>query len=169
MTAPPSTAAEWARSLRLHRHLEGGWYAETYRADLRLPAEALPAAYDGPRPAATSILFLLARGDVSRLHRLRSDEQWYFHVGEPLALHVFGPEGEYGRWLLGPDSADGPTFQAVVPAGSWFGAETTGEYSLVSCVVAPGFDFADFELARRAELVEAYPAQAEVIERMTRG
>jgi predicted cupin superfamily sugar epimerase len=168
MSPTSRTAAEWARRLRLHRHLEGGWYAETYRADRTLPAEALAPAFHGPRSAATSILFLLGRGDISALHRLAADELWHFHTGDPLRLHVLTPEGDHLPLLLGPDPDAGECFQAVAEAGCWFGAETTGEYSLVSCTVAPGFDFADFELGRRADLVEAYPQHREVIERLTR-
>ena len=163
------TASYWARRLRLHRHLEGGWYAETYRSETRLPAEALPAIYAGPRAAVTSILFLLERGDVSRLHRLRSDELWNFHAGDPLALHVVTPDGAYFRTVLGPDPDQDHTFQAAVAAGCWYGAETTGEWSLVGCTVAPGFDFADFELAKRDDLLALCPERRDVIERLTRG
>lgn len=168
MPQPPRTAAQWARSLGLARHPEGGWYAETYRAPLTLPAEALPPAFHGPRAACTSILFLLERGDVSALHRLAADELWHFHAGDPLTVHVFAPDGAYAPLYLGPDPDRGQRLQAVAPAGTWFGAESTGEYSLVGCTVAPGFDFADFELGRRAELVSTYPQHRELVERLTR-
>jgi predicted cupin superfamily sugar epimerase len=114
-------------------------------------------------------LFLLDRGDVSRLHRLRSDELWHFHAGDPLALHSFTPDGAYFRTLLGADPDADHSFHGLAAAGCWFGAESTGEFSLVSCTVAPGFDFADFELAKRDELVALCPEQREVIERLTRG
>jgi predicted cupin superfamily sugar epimerase len=166
---PPRTAAEMARSLRLHRHLEGGWYAETYRAERRIPAEVLPAAYEGSRAAATSILFLLERGDVSRLHRLRSDELWHYHAGDPLLLHVLTPDGVYFRSVLGPDPTADHLFQVPVLAGCWFGAESSGDWSLVGCAVAPGFEYHDFELGKRADLVAQFPEHRELIERLTRG
>jgi len=169
MPTEPMTADDLARRLRLHRHLEGGWYSETYRAELVLPAHALPSAYAGPRAAATSILFLLARGDVSRLHRLRSDELWYYHAGDPLVVHVLTPDGAYFRAMLGPDPAADQLFQVAVTAGCWYGAEPAGAWSLVGCAVAPGFDYLDFELALRDDLVAQYPDQREVIERLTRG
>lgn len=168
MSTRGRTAAEWAAGLGLARHLEGGWYTETYRATLTLPAEALPASFHGPRAACTSILFLLERGDISALHRLAADELWHFHAGDPLVVHVLAPDGTYTALHLGPDLGQGQHLQAVAPAGCWFGAETAGAYSLVGCTVAPGFDFADFELGRRADLVAAYPGHRALIERLTR-
>lgn len=166
MTAP--TAEQLISSLQLVRHPEGGWYRETYRAAELLPAAALPERFGGERSCATAIYFLLEAGDVSVLHRIKSDELWHFYAGVPLRVHILAPDGGYQVMVMGSDPAAGQQFQAVVPAGSWFGAEPAEDgYALVGCTVAPGFDFADFEMADQAALLQLYPEQAELIRRLT--
>lgn len=128
--------------LQLEPHPEGGFYRETFRSDLQLPSSALPRSYGGSRAAVTAILFLLPTGARSARHRVRGDEIWMHHQGDPVRLVV---EGE-GEVLLG----EGLNFQATVPGGRWQAAEClTGPagYALVGCVVAPGFDFLDFEMS----------------------
>lgn len=95
---------------------------------------------------------------------------WHFYAGTTLAVHILTPESGHTTVRLGADYAAGETFQAVVPAGCWFGAEVTGdgEYALVGCTVAPGFDFADFEMAERDELLRQYPGQTGIIRRLTK-
>ena len=133
--------------LRLRRHPEGGWFRETWRA----PVEFTPAGYPGARAAATSILFLLPAGERSRWHRVRSDELWLWQGLGPLRLRLGGTGAapEPGADLVvGPDPGAGHLLQALVPAGSWQAAEPlTDAGGLVGCIVAPGFDFTDFELA----------------------
>ncbi|HEX9078504.1 MAG TPA: cupin domain-containing protein [Desulfuromonadaceae bacterium] len=165
------TAAYWIDRLSLVRHPEGGWFRETYRAAETIPAAGLPCRYPGERPFSTAILFLLESGDVSALHRLKSDEVWHFHDGAPLKVHVITPEGSGREILLGRNPDDGEQFQAVVPAGCWFGAEPAGSggFSLVGCTVAPGFDFSDFELAVRTGLITRFPRHETLIRRLTRG
>ena len=141
----------WARGLGLQPHPEGGFYAETYRSAVSLPAEVLPPGYTGARDLATSILFLLLPGQESAWHVVRSDELWLHHRGGPLTLRLGGEDpagpGEVHEVLLGPDPDAGHVFQALVPAGHWQAAVPAGgEPVLVGCVVAPGFDFADFRL-----------------------
>ena len=135
-----------ARRLGLRPHPEGGWYRETWRS----PVTFTPAGYPGPRAAATAILFLLCPGEMSRWHAVRSDELWLWHRGGPLALQLGGRgerPGEPTTVTLGADVAAGQTPQALVPGGTWQAAWPAGdEEVLVSCVVAPGFDFADFRL-----------------------
>jgi uncharacterized protein len=164
------TAEELVELLNLIRHPEGGWFRESYRSAEVIPAAFLPERFAGERSYCTSIYFLLKRGDMSALHRIKSDELWHFHAGTGLTVHVITPEGERLQLKIGRDLAAGEAFQAMVPAGCWFGAEVTGagEYCLVGCTVAPGFDFADFEMAGRDELLRRYPAHAEMIRRMTR-
>ena len=154
--------------LSLKRHPEGGWYRETYRCTET--ANALPGRFDGVRSFSTAIYFLLGKSDVSMLHRIKSDELWHFYAGTTLTIHLFNPNGEYQALRLGNDLAAGATYQAVVPAGCWFGGEVTGEgdYSLVGCTVAPGFDFADFEMGIREDLLQSYPDYAEIICRLTK-
>lgn len=165
------TAADYIRALDLQPHPEGGWYRETYRAGETIPRAALPARFDDPRALSTAIYFLLTAESFSALHRIRSDELWHFYAGHALTVHIIAADGAYRALRLGPDLARGEAFQAVVPAGCWFGAtvEAPEGFALVGCSVAPGFDFADFELARRKELVARYPAQQKIIERLTRG
>ena len=164
------TAAELIQALELAPHPEGGWYRETYRAAESIPRAGLPARFAGARAFATAIYFLLDATTFSALHRIRSDELWHFYAGSPLTLHLLTPAGEHRRLALGAEPARGAAFQATVPAGCWFGAEVErpGDFALVGCTVAPGFDFADFELGARAELCRSYPAHRDLIERLTR-
>lgn len=156
-------------SLELQPHPEGGWYREVFRSDDRFPPSALPERYLGSRPYMTSIYFLLRPGEVSRFHRLRSDEVWHFYDGTPLTLHQLYPDGSYASVLLGRDPRKGERFAAAVPRGVWMAAEgpRARSYSLVGCTVAPGFDFGDFELALPDELLAAYPAHSNIIKKLT--
>jgi len=164
-------ANDWIRKLRLEPHPEGGHYRQTYRADLILPKQALPSEFSGARPASTAIYFLLEGKAFSAFHRLRSDELWHFHVGGPLLVHTIEADGRYSTIELGGDPEAGQALQAVVKAGCWFGSEVKDgkSFALVGCTVAPGFDFEDFELARRDELVAIYPQHSGLIRRLTRG
>jgi predicted cupin superfamily sugar epimerase len=145
----PPTLPGWAAGLGLQAHPEGGWYAETWRSAVSVPATALPPEYGGPRAAATAILFLLLPGERSAWHLVRSDELWFHHRGGPLTLRLGGrgeaPEAATEH-RLGPRIEAGERPQLLVPGGVWQSAEPAGEPVLVSCVVAPGFDFADFRL-----------------------
>lgn len=163
------TASELIALLHLTRHPEGGWYRETYRSSDMLGQNALPESFQGSRSYCTAIYFLLLRGDISALHRIKSDELWFFHTGAPLTIHLITPAGEHREIHLGKDLHSGEAFQATVPAGCWFGAEVSGdgEHTLVSCTVAPGFDFADFEMGNKDSLLAAYPNHSCVIQRLT--
>ena len=164
------TARDWIEHLGLVRHPEGGWYRETYRSSEQIRREHLPARFDGDRAFATAIYFLLESGDVSALHRIRQDEVWHFYDGSPLTLHLLSAEGEYSTLQLGRDLGAGQRPQALTPSGFLFGAtvDEPGVFTLVGCTVAPGFDFADFEMPSREELRRLYPAQGDLIERLTR-
>jgi predicted cupin superfamily sugar epimerase len=163
-------AAHWVETLKLSPHPEGGYYRRTYESFEQLPMAALPARFSGNRPIATAIYYLLEGAGFSALHRIKSDEIWNFYAGSPLRLTVLDPGGVLHELLLGKAPEAGQSFQHVVRAGCWFGAEVAGaaSYSLVGCVVAPGFDFEDFELADRERLVAAYPQHRAVIEGLTR-
>lgn len=164
------TAQQLIEHLQLCRHPEGGWFRESYRSTETVPAEGLPDRFAGRRTFSTAIYFLLQRGDFSALHRIKSDEIWHFYAGDPLLVQVITPEGVHREIRLGADLSAGESFQASVPAGCWFGAELAGEgeFALVGCTVAPGFDFDDFEMGERRELSRMLPAQRELIERLTR-
>ncbi len=163
-------AEDLVERLGLLPHPEGGWYRETYRAADTLQIAGLPPRFPGPRACSTAIYYLLAAGHWSAFHRIRSDEVWHLYAGGPLLVHVLGADGALATHRLGMDLAGGETPQAVVPAGAWFASEPApgAAYALAGCTVAPGFDFADFELAVRAELARAYPAHAALITRLTR-
>jgi predicted cupin superfamily sugar epimerase len=171
MTTPSlKDAAYWIRTLGLQPHPEGGYYRQTYRAELVLPNASLPPSFTGPRPASTAIYFLLEGRNFSAFHRLRSDEVWHFYLGSTLAVHVIGADNSYSVIHLGANPDAGEVLQAVVSAGCWFASEVEDgkSFALVGCTVAPGFDFEDFELAKRTELVLRYPQHREVIEKLTR-
>jgi predicted cupin superfamily sugar epimerase len=163
-------AEYWMEKLRLEAHPEGGYFRQTYRADLTLAQAALPGGFTGARAASTAIYFLLEGENFSAFHRLRSDEVWHFYDGAPLVVHVIEPEGKVSRILMGRDLEAGQVPQAVVKAGCWFASHVAdwSSFALVGCTVAPGFEFADFEMGRREELVERYPLHTELIERLTR-
>ena len=136
-----SSARDVIDRLRLQRHPEGGWYRETWRA---------PSAQPGGRGAGTSIHFLLEAGQVSHWHRVDATELWLFQAGAPLTLRTAkGERGEAGRAeiLLGADLLAGQVLQHVVEPGEWQSARAGPDWSLVACVVVPGFEFAGFELA----------------------
>lgn len=162
-------ADEWIRALGLVPHPEGGFYRETYRAKEILAASGLPKRYSGRRPLSTAIYFLLRSGEVSKLHRLKSDEVWHFYDGSPLRLHILKPDGGYSAPVLGRRTGRRAEFQLVVPRGAWFGAEVVGRgsFSLIGCTIAPGFEFADFKLGRRADLIKRFPRRRRLIERLT--
>jgi predicted cupin superfamily sugar epimerase len=143
---------DWVRQLNLAPHPEGGWFRETWRSELMLHSQALPAEYGGPRSAATAILFVLMPGQQSAWHTVRSAELWMFHRGSPLQLDIGVDRDSPASLLLGTDVGAGEQPQILVPPGYWQRARPTGdEPTLVSCVVAPGFDFADFGLADESD------------------
>jgi predicted cupin superfamily sugar epimerase len=134
----PMEKPELAALLELEAHPEGGWYRETWRSGV----EFEPEGYGGARASATAIYFLLAPGEESRSHQVRSAEIWLWHSGGPLTL-----EYDDESVVLGPDVRAGQQPQVVIPPGAWQAARPAGDEAvLVSCVVSPGFDFADFSM-----------------------
>jgi predicted cupin superfamily sugar epimerase len=165
-------AAFWIDRLDLRPHPEGGYFRETYRAAESISAGALPERFDGARAFSTAVYFLITEDAFSAFHRIRSDELWHFYAGDAVTLAVLDGDGTGGLTTasLGREPARGQSPQVVIPAGAWFAAEVAspGAFALVGCTVAPGFDFADFELAERAVLLARYPQHRGVIERLTR-
>jgi predicted cupin superfamily sugar epimerase len=152
------------KALGLAPHPEGGFYRETFRAPL---AVEMP---QGSRAASTAIYFLLPGGELSALHRVRSDEVWHHYDGDPVELHTIDEAGIHVQRRLGSGLAVGEEPQIVVPAGVWQAAVATGtRYALCGCTVAPGFDFADFEMPSREALTRAMPQLQEIVVRLTRG
>ena len=146
--------------LGLLPHPEGGFYKETYRSEEKLE--------NINRSLVTSIYFLLTSENVSRFHRIKSDEHWFFHAGSPLIVHTLGENG-HEQTLVGLNLSKGETPHFVVPKNTIFGSSVLHEnsFSLVSCVVAPGFDFADFELFDRDYLLKEFPNHSEIIHQLT--
>ncbi|MGB6241464.1 MAG: cupin domain-containing protein [Castellaniella sp.] len=139
-------------ALDLQPHPEGGYYREVFRSGLQVPFQG------AQRSAGTSIYYLLARGAWSAWHRIDADEIWCFHAGGLLDLHVLLPDGGLLTHRLGdPVRYPGAVYQAVVPAGCWFAAQLVDadDFVLAGCLVAPGFEFAGFELAGEADLADA--------------
>ena len=137
MSTTPISAAEIIRLLDLKPHPEGGHFCETFR-DAR--------TIDGKRAASTAIYFLLARGERSHWHRVDAVEVWHYYAGAPLTLEI--ADGDARTTVtLGPDIAAGERPQGIVPSGAWQAAHSLGDWTLVGCTVAPGFEFAGFELA----------------------
>lgn len=162
-------ASYWVEKYDMLPHPEGGYFAETYRSAEVIPQSVLPARFGGDRSFSTGIYFLLENHHFSTLHRIQADEMWHFYAGGPLDVYVIYPDGRLEIIQLGDNPDVGEVFQAVVPAGTWFGSKPKADsaYSLVGCTVAPGFDFADFELGERAQLLALFPQHQEVIHLLT--
>ena len=161
------SADEVIESLKLLPHPEGGFYAETFRA----PALPFELAGRGVRSASTAIYFLLRAQEFSALHVVASDEHWHHYLGDALELHCFDAGGAHRRALLGDALAEGQRPQHVVLAGELQGARVLrGPYgfALCGCTVAPGFDFADFRMPPRAELLAQLPQHHELVTALTR-
>lgn len=164
------TAADYINHLALVKHPEGGYYKETYRSQDQIKAECLKGNFDGDRHFCTAIYYLLEQNDFSAFHRIKSDECWHFYEGQALLIHMIEPNGAYSCIRLGREFAKQEHFQFVVPAGFWFASEPAPEtsFALVGCTVAPGFDFKDFEMADKNQLLKLFPQHASVIKRLCR-
>jgi predicted cupin superfamily sugar epimerase len=148
------------KTLHLIPHPEGGFYSETYRSEITIPGM--------DRQLMTIIYFLLTSENVSHFHRIKSDEFWFFHSGSPLIVHILDENG-HSEVKVGNDLFNGELPQFMVPKNTIFGSSVSEDnsYSLVSCAVAPGFDFNDFELFNSVDLVKLYPDEYEIISRLT--
>lgn len=163
------SADDVIRLLQLQPHpVEGGFFRETYRSAAALPASALPA-HGADRCVSTAIYYLLKPGHVSELHVLPGDEVFHFYLGAPVRMLQLWPDGSGREVVLGPDLGAGEVPQLVVPGGVWQGTRLVGDasFALLGCTVAPGFDYADYRSARRAELVARWPGFADRIAELT--
>ncbi|WP_061364809.1 cupin domain-containing protein, partial [Streptococcus pneumoniae] len=143
-------------------HIEGGYFRQTKKA-----SDTINLAGKG-RALYTSIYFLLEETNPSHFHRLTADEIWYFHAGSPLTVHMITADGHYEAVTLGLDISKGQQLHYCVPKGTIWGSTVDKDDALVSCLVAPGFEFEDFELFERVDLLATYPEHKEMIERLTR-
>ncbi len=171
--APVGPAARLIEHLKMEKiPVEGCWFALTYTSTIKLPAEALPERYGSPRTAGGAIYALVTREDFSGLHKLKTDEVWHFYGGDPMEILLLHPDGRSEVVVLGSDVLAGQHPQFTVPAGAWMGARpvkaSAEAYGFFGTTMAPGFDYADFEVGYRDELQAKYPAQRELIAALTR-
>jgi len=159
-------AVFWINKLGLKAHPEGGFYNETYRSGEKISTSALPPRFSSDHSFGTAIYFLLRSEDISAFHRIKSDELWFFHAGSPVEVFFLTENGVEVHLLGNTEEA---SFQLLVPANAWFGAKVidANSFTLVSCTVSPGFEFEDFELAKRHDLFLEFPDQEELIRRLT--
>jgi predicted cupin superfamily sugar epimerase len=164
------TVQHYISQLGLQPHPEGGFYRETYRSMEEIPEEGLPGRFGGKRNFATAIYFLIEQHNFSALHKIKSDETWHFYAGDALEVIEINDAGTLKTTWVGNNLEAGELFQYTVKANTWFGSlvKAGGSFSLVGCTVAPGFDFADFEMAKRGELTRLFPWHRLLIAAMTR-
>jgi predicted cupin superfamily sugar epimerase len=157
-------------ALQLNPHPEGGYFRETYRSGGMIGREELGEKFSGKRNFSTCIYFLLTSESFSAFHRIVQDEAWHFYDGSPLFLHMISAEGKYTKVVIGRNFEEGEVPQFVVPGGTWFAAEVadTDSFTLLGCTVAPGFDFADFEIGRKNYLSKLFPHIGQIIIKLTR-
>jgi predicted cupin superfamily sugar epimerase len=160
-----NTQADWIKYLNLKAHPEGGYFFENYRSNQEFTDTT---KYSGTRNLATSIYYMLESGKVSKLHQLKSDEIWYFHHGSPLKVHIFNNH-EYRTYILGTNLNENQLLQLIIPAGAIFGAEVLEQHSftILGCMVSPGFHFDDFELIKSNSILYNYPEHRSIIEKLT--
>ncbi len=158
---------ELISTLNLQPHPEGGYYTEVYRSEgiIETQEDTFP---DG-RHFSTSIYYLLGSEDQSHFHRIKSDEVWHHYEGSSITIHLLSTPGSYRKLHLGDGLENGQKPQHIVPAGYWFGVtvDNPDSYALCGCTVSPGFDFEDFEMANREDLIKKYPDQKEIIKKLT--
>ena len=158
----------YIEKLGLTPHPEGGYYKETFQSTEVTSDHELSVNFEGTRRLYTSIYFLITSNDISHFHRLKSDELWYYHAGSPLSIHIIDDKGDYKEIKLGLDLNKGEVPQALVPKNTIFGSSVRDEesFSLVGCMVSPGFEFKDFELFSQKELLQKYPQHKDIIKKM---
>ena len=153
------TTQQLIQQYNLQPHPEGGWYKEIYKSSEHIAANALPARFFGDRTFSTAIYFLLEQGNFSAFHRIKSDECWHFYAGDCLQIYVIQMNGTLDIIRLSNDIEQGQLFQYTVPANCWFASRPApnSSFCFVGCTVAPGFDFADFEMADATALSALFP------------
>jgi predicted cupin superfamily sugar epimerase len=158
------SASYWIKHLNLQPHPEGGFYREIFRSGQEIHRPSSSEI----KQACTSIYYLLEGTDYSGFHRLASDEIWYFHKGKPLHIHVINEQGTHAAFELS-DTASG-CLSVAIAAGLWFAAEIPSGcgFALASCVVAPGFEFSEFEMAKKEELIALYPQYQSLLAKFCR-
>lgn len=153
-------AEYYIKNLEMIPHVEGGYFKESFLSEDNVREN---------KKLWSSIYFLLRTGEVSNFHRLKSDELWYYHDGEAVTIYMITPEGEFITKQLGTDIENGESPQVLVPKGYIFGSAMNKEgFSLVGCMVAPAFEYEEFELFEREYLLNLYPKYKDIILKLTR-
>lgn len=154
---------ELINELQLTPHPEGGYFAETYRSNSVIENIG--------RNTSTAIYYLLKSDEISHFHRIKSDELWHHYEGSPLTIHVIHQDSLYEALYLGKEITTGQKPQHVVPGGAWFGVtvDKPDSYALCGCTVAPGFDFKDFEMGNRYQMLQAFPEHEAIIKKLLPG
>ena len=153
-------AEYYIKNLEMIPHVEGGYFKESFLSEDNVREN---------KKLWSSIYFLLRTGEVSNFHRLKSDEVWYYHDGEALTIYMITPEGDFITKQLGTDIENGESPQVLVPKGYIFGSAMNKEgFSLVGCMVAPAFEYEEFELFEREYLLNLYPKYKDIILKLTR-
>lgn len=162
-------ASEYIEALNMQKHIEGGYFCETFRSQYSVLSDNLLDRFSGKRTLMTSIYFLLEGKDISKLHKVRGDEIWFFHDGSPAIIEILNTNGSIDRMVLGTDVKSGQLPQIIIPADTWFTAKIAVENSfiLLACTVAPGFEYDDFELAKPEKLLVEFPHLKEFILKTT--
>lgn len=163
-------AEDIIKLLDLKPHPEGGYYKEIYRSDEIIQQESLPSRYSGPRCFGTGIYYLLTPGDISMMHRVKSDETFHFYMGDPVELLKLYPDGSGEIIEIGPDLEKGMTLCATIEKNVWQGQRLKkgGRFVLFGTTVNPGFEFSDFEVGDRDRLQREYPVFSERIGALTK-
>nr|WP_223699997.1 cupin domain-containing protein [Sutcliffiella deserti] len=158
----------WITKLDLKPHPEGGFYKQTFLSEERITDKELSVRFNGTRRLYSSIYFLLTDKNISHFHRLKSDEVWYYHGGSSFTVHVIHENGEYRKYKLGLNLEKGEVPQAIVPKNAIFGStvEESDAFSLVGCMVSPGFEFEDFELLTQDDLLIQFPEHEDIIKKL---
>jgi hypothetical protein len=161
-------AKYYIQKLQLNKHPEGGYYREIYRSGEIISIDA--PKNNLKRNFSTSIYFLLEGAQISKFHRLKSDELWHFYDGGSVKVYVIDGKGKLNEIVLGRKTEEGEIFQTVIKKNNWFAAEVMNKrsFSLIGCTVSPGFDFSDFELANREDLLECFPKYKSLILKFTK-
>lgn len=162
-------ARNYIEKLQLEPHPEGGFFKEVYRSGEIIQPEGLPERFRKGRVFSTSIYFLLVGRQVSNFHRIKSDEIWHYYDGSGVNIFEIDSTGLLSQHKLGKDTGKGEEFQVVINSNNWFAAELIDKKSfcLVGCTVSPGFEFSDFELAARQDLIKTFPQHRDLIMRFT--
>lgn len=154
------SAEYYINNLNMEKHIEGGYFKESFRSQDEVNKD---------KKLWSSIYFLLRTGEVSNFHRLKSDELWYYHDGEALTIYIITPEGELITKKLGKNIEKGEAPQVLVEKGCIFGSAMNNDgYALVGCMVSPAFQYDEFELFKRDDLLELYPNHKDIIIKLTR-